>query len=358
MVLYMRILLIIKSFNFGGAENHVCDLANAMDELDNEIFIAGAPGSQIQRLNKRVHFIPLRMTDIILPFQVIHLCFLLAKYKIEVIHAHKRIAILLASIAGKIMKIPVVATVHGRPRHDLRSFISRDFADRIIFVSKRTRDANSKLRGITAKSVIIPNGVAIFENTTEKDYYSISYISRIDKKHSSIISLIIKEVLPDILRDFPAVSLNIIGEGKYLRRLKKEAEKLNSINKREVCKIHGYLPEVKSVIRKSGVVLGVGRAAIESLSCAVPVILLNQKFMGRFVTEQNFQFHQLNNFVPVTHDAPDPLILADILRNYFTNPEQQQKEAINLLKMVQETLSIQKVSGDILEIYKEASKSK
>jgi len=326
----MRILLLIKSFDFGGAENHVLDLANSLDESDNDVFVAGGKGFQVGRLNPGVSFIPKRISDFMFPFQVIGICFLISKQKIDVIHAHKRLAILIASISGRIMNIPVIATVHGRPRHDLRSILSRRFTDKIIFVSKRTLDANKEIRSISGKTIFIPNGVSSFENEIERDYYSVSYVSRIDKRHSSVISLLIREVLPDILRDFPQVTLNIIGDGKYLSHLKREAEYLNKLNKREVCKIFGYLPEVKHVIRKSGVVLGVGRAAIEALSCSVPVIPLNQKFMGRFVTEQNFYLYQLNNFVAITHDPPDPKLLAELLKSYLINPEHYQEEARNL----------------------------
>lgn len=42
----MRILLVLKRFDFGGAENHVCDLANTLCELKHEVFLVTAKGRQ------------------------------------------------------------------------------------------------------------------------------------------------------------------------------------------------------------------------------------------------------------------------------------------------------------------------
>ena len=138
----MRILYLIRDFNFGGAENHVSDLANSMQSAGHEIFILSRGGNQEGRLTGPVHFSVMKMSGWLMPFQLLILTRFLKRNKIEIIHAHKRYGILIGSIAGKLCGIPVVATIHGRPRHDLRSVFARKLTDRFIFVSKRTMDAN------------------------------------------------------------------------------------------------------------------------------------------------------------------------------------------------------------------------
>jgi glycosyltransferase involved in cell wall biosynthesis len=352
----MHILYLIKDFDFGGAENHVCDLANAMDELGNAIYIIARKGSQSIRLNKNIRFIPMYMADVLIPFQVVYICFFLAKHKIDIIHSHKRLAIFLGSCAGKIMNVPVVATIHGRPKYDLRSWISRKYTDKLIFVSNRTFEANIHRAWISRKSVLIHNGVKMHENVKEKDCYSICYISRIDRRHYSIISLLVKDVFPSILKDFPGVTFNMIGDGEYMLKLEKEIRELNEHESREVCKIHGYVPEVGSLVQSSGLLLGTGRAAMEALSCSVPVLPLNQKFMGRFVCRQNYEFYEMNNFVAVSHEAPDPIKLCDLLREYLNNPGYWQQEAKILRGFIGSNLSIGKISGDIYNLYKQVYK--
>jgi L-malate glycosyltransferase len=353
----MRILYLIKDFDFGGAENHVCDLANSMDELGNEVYVISRLGLQVSRLNKRVKFTSLKMSDYLLPAQVVYLCFFLAWHKIEIIHSHKRLAILQGSCAGKIMCIPVIATIHGRPKYDLRSWISRKYTDKFIFVSNRTFEANLHLSWIRKKSVLIQNGVKMLENNEVRDFFSICYISRIDSRHYLILSLLVKEVLPSLIKDFPGVTFNIIGDGEYMGDLIKDVRELNDHESREVCKIYGYVPEVKPQVQRSGILLGTGRAAMEALSCSVPVLSLNQKFMGRFVSRQNYEFYQLNNFVAISHAPPDPVKLGDLLKEYLEDPDYWQREAKILREYIGNNLSMEKISGDILNLYSQICKA-
>ena len=347
----MRILHLITSFNFGGAENHVRDLANTMDELGNEVFVISTKGEQAQRLNRSVQFIQLKMRDIFAPLHIVYLCFFLTRNKINVIHAHKRLAIFLACVAGKIMRIPVVVTVHGKPRLDLRTPIAEKWADRIIFVSKRHLNGNGLFEKIKNKSAFIQNGVEMAESKSARDYSSMVYISRIDSRHAEVISLIIKEVLPEILKDFPEVTFNIIGDGKSMEGIRKEALALNVKMARNVCVVHGFIPEIKPLIQRSGLLLGVGRAAINALSSGIPVLSVNQNFMGQFVTEQNYRFYQENNFVAKGHDGPDSRILTDMLAEYLHDPVTFQKEAERLIKYVKEDFNIRKNTSRILNLY-------
>lgn len=352
----MRILHIVSSFNFGGAENHVRDLANAMQDMGNEVFIMSKKGMQSDRLNKGIHFSTLKITDILVPFLIISICIFLKKNRIDVIHAHKRLSIFIAVVAGRIMKIPVIVTVHGRPRYDLRSAISKKYADRIIFVSVRTIKNNPIYERVKYKSVYIQNGVEVLETKSDKDPYSIFYISRVDKRHSYVLSLLISEVLPVILSDFPKVTLNIVGDGSYLENLRIKALEINDKYKRDVCILHGFITEVKPLIQQSGIVLGVGRVAMEALSCAVPVLSVNRNFMGQIVDEQNYMFYQMNNFVASGHEAPDKYSLTKSLKEYFNNPGYYQEKAKILQGYIKENLSIVKISGKILDLYREEIK--
>jgi len=347
----MRILHIINSFDFGGAENHVRDLANSMDELGNEVFIISARGDQVERLNPNVQFIPLKMRDIFAPLHIVYLCSFLSRNKINVIHAHKRLAIFLACIAGKIMRIPVVVTVHGKPHLDLFTPIAEKWSDRIIFVSKRHLYGNDFFKKIMHKSAFIQNGVEMTESKLSTDYSSMVYISRIDSKHAAVISLIVKEVLPVLLKDFPEVTFNVVGDGKSMEEIRREALALNAKMGREVCIVHGYVREIKPLIQRSGILLGVGRAAINALSSGIPVLSVNQNFMGQFVTERNYRFYQENNFVAKDHDSPESRILTGMLVEYLHDPASFHKEAEILKKYVKEDFNIQKNTGKILNLY-------
>ena len=354
----MRVLYLINSFNYGGSENHVLDLANSMAELGNDVHVIAGKGLQANRLSSKVKYIPMRMRDIFLPFQVVLICFIALRYRIEIMHAHKRLAILQASLAGTILNVPVVATVHGRPRYDMRSRLSRRLTDRIIFVNNTTFQANRNSRYFRDKSVLIHNGVKINGRSVAKNHFTMLYVCRIDRKHAEMISMLINDVVPEIVKHYPEVTFEIAGDGEFFGILKNDAEILNRQFNRKVILFHGFIDDIKPVVDRSGIVMGVGRVALEALSCSVPVISLNRKFMGQLITRDNYEFYRLNNFVAIDHGKPDPEKLAGMLGDYFHDPVVLHSEAKELRKSVEEHLSIEKIASDIRELYSDACFSK
>jgi len=272
----MRILHLIKNFDFGGAENHVRELANPQEELGHNVFIIARKGRQESWVNKGVRFISLPLKDSLIPVLIPVICYLGLKNRIQVIHAHQRLPIFLACIIGKITGVPVVVTIHGRTRYDLRSRISRKYCTKIIFVSRHVLQVSARYEEIKHKSIIIPNWAAISNNQSDKDPYSISYISRVDKNHANLILLMIQKVIFPLVSEFPGITINIIGDGGFLPVIREEAKRLNTRVKREACIVYAFAPDVKRIIHRSELILGVGRVALEALACGVPVLSINQ----------------------------------------------------------------------------------
>jgi len=353
----MRILQLIKYFDFGGAENHVRELTNSLDTKGHDVFIIGEKGRQVDLLNKGVRFISMRLKYIFIPLQVVLICYISLRNKIQIIHAHQRLPILIACIVGKITGIPVIVTVHGRTRYDLRSSISRKYCKKIIFVSQYVLEVSARYEEIKYKSIVIPNWIAVSYNQSEKNPYSISYISRIDKKHSAVLLLIIQKVIYPLVLKFPMVTFNIIGDGDFLTEIREEARKLNNEFKREICIICGFIPEVRKGIQQSDLVMGVGRVALEAIECGIPVLSINQRRMGTIISTGNYFFYKNNNFVAVNNQPPDEKSLIDLLSNFFYQRLSWQKESLVLKKYVDEDFNQLKVMFTIEMLYEEILKS-
>jgi glycosyltransferase involved in cell wall biosynthesis len=261
----------------------------------------------------------------------------------------------MACIVGKITGIPVVVTVHARTRYDLRYWISRKYPEKIIFVSRYIFEASARFVEIQHKSVIIPNCVSVSDNKSEKRPYSISYISRIDKKHSTVILLMIQKVISRLVLKFPNITFTIIGEGDFLPEIRKEAMRLNSKLKREACVVCGFIPEVKDIIQQSELIMGVGRVALEAIACGVPVLSINQKRMGTLISTDDYSFYKNNNFVAVGNRAPDEKSLVDLLYGFFTDLKYWQKESLILKGYVHEDFNRLKLTVAIEMLYDEVS---
>ena len=349
----MRILHLVKKFDFGGAENHVRDLANVMKELGNEVFVIARRGKQNDLLDTRVTFINLSMFDCFIFFQIPYIVHLIKKNNIEVLHAHQRLPALFASLAGKIAGIPVVVTIHGQTQHDLRSKFTRVIPDKFIYVRQSTYKESVSYGIPEDKSVFIQNGVTITRTSKKRDFNSICYISRIDKRHASVISLIIKKVIVPVSKLYPGIKFNIVGDGPSLAGLRHEAEQINKELGRDAVIIHGYVSDVKMIVIESGLILGVGRVAIESLACGVPVLSVNYKCMGELVSMNNYPFFRLNNFVSLGSPPPEEAGLIDALENYFGNISFWQEEAVAIQKEIEKDFDILRIGKEINDLYSE-----
>ena len=354
----MKILLVSKRFDFGGTENHVCDLANSLSELGHNVFLLAGKGRQISRLNPKVTFIPIKLSNILFPLNVIYYYPLLKKHKIDVIHSHHRKVIFYSAIISRITKIPLIATVHGRTRLDLKSKFSQNASDRIIFVSNHVLQVSACYEQIKDKSVVIPNSVEIIEHKMEPIPFSFTYISRVDKKHSKVILMIIKEVLPRLAKELPQITFSVIGEGKGIKSLKNEAEKLNIRMNRNVCSILGYQSEVKYIIYKSSLVLGVGRVSLEALACGVPVLSINQRKLGSIISVSNYKDYKLNNFVAIRNEAPTARDVFSLLRDFFNNQNQWHDETKIIQDFIKNDFSSHSITKRIIDTYADAIKIK
>ncbi|MDD4639183.1 MAG: glycosyltransferase, partial [Bacteroidales bacterium] len=116
----MRILLLVKNFDYGGAENHVRDLANELVRSGHQVWLMSGKGRQSGKLDKRVTQLDGRFYEWNFILLLIKLFLLVRRESIEVIHAHQRLPILMAALTGNLCNVPTVATVHGDSRHDLR----------------------------------------------------------------------------------------------------------------------------------------------------------------------------------------------------------------------------------------------
>lgn len=350
----MRILLVSKRFDFGGTENHVCDLANSLSELGHSVFLLAGKGRQISRLNPKVTFKPIKLRDFLFPLNVIYFYRIVKKYKIDVIHAHHRKVIFYSAIISKLTKVPLIATVHGRTRLDLRSQFSRNASDRIIFVSNHVLQVSACYEQVKDKSVVIPNSVEVIEGNRETIPYSLTYVSRVDKKHSKVILMIIDEVLSKLAMEFPQLTFSVIGDGSGLNLLSSEAEMLNLRMNRKVCTIMGFQPEVKDILLQSSLVMGVGRVSLEALACGVTVLSINQRRLGSIISTENYPDYKVNNFVAIGNSPPAACEVYSIIKDFFNNHDKWHDETKIIQGFIKKDFNTQMLTERVVDTYTEA----
>ncbi|MFW5793174.1 MAG: glycosyltransferase family 4 protein [Bacteroidota bacterium] len=351
----MTILLIIKHFDFGGAENHVCDLANMLIEKGHKVILIGRRGRQAGKLHPKIEYIEITLKDLLLPIHIIKLFFIIKNKKIDVIHAHQRLAILLASICGFLSGKKVIATVHGRAKYDLRHNISRRLLSKIIFVSTFVYEVSNKKYGLKHKSVFIPNGVNTIKTEYKPNPYRISYVSKINKSHIRFLKYMIDNVLPVLIKEYPDLEFNVVGDGKNISELRQIIQILNYSYKKDYCKLVGYEEIVEKEYLKSAVIMGVGRVALEAASIGVPVLLANSKRFGGLLSFENYQKVKSTNFIDVKSPKPDKSLIINTLDAFFKNQEEFYSEAKKLSVMIHKEFSLDFITDKIISIYTETA---
>jgi glycosyltransferase involved in cell wall biosynthesis len=349
----MKILLLIKRFDFGGAENHVCDLANSLIKSGHEVWVISRKGRQIFRLHPQIRFIEFRFSYLLQKFHAQNIRTFVIRNKIEIVHAHQRLPIRIACLCHFSGDVKIIATVHGKVRHDLSSRFVRNKTDKIICVSKTVFFFALKYPEICHKTFYIPNGLVFFSSEQKTSYAgrNIFYISRLDNPHYRLISMIINIVLPKLMVYFPDVTFTIVGDGIKLKTIQKEAEKTNSKLGSLAIKTTGYLSAENALLYKASLILGAGRVAMEAVAKNIPVLLINPNHTGPLLISENYKYFSEKNFVAVNYPPPDSDLIFSAISDFFKSVTVNQHEFQLLKKWVARDFDMEVITRQIADLY-------
>lgn len=352
----MKILQVVKNFDFGGAENYVQELSCELASQGFDVFILGRGGRQCSKLPSNITFIDSGWNRAAI-LHILLIIRLIKRHNIDLIHAHQRLPIFSTSVVSFFTGVPVVVTVHGRVRYDLRSWLSRTIPRFYIFVSRQVLMVSGYREMLEPKSVIIPNGITICSNSHSLKPFSIGYMSRIDTKHAATILQLV-ELIPRLSSEFGDVTLFIYGDGKELDLIRTRAVVLNSQLGREAVVVRGYVQDIKTMEEFPELVLGVGRVAIEAAQKGCVVLPVNSRRLGRMVTVANYDEYRINNFVDVNADSPTPQSLYDSLAGFYNNREVFCRQSRELAVRVTNDYDLRTIAAQIARVYGEALKVK
>ena len=345
--------MLVRNFDFGGAENHVCTLANELSCRGNEVWIVSGDGRQVEQLHTGIHHLTKRFCDHLLVFQVIWLITLIYREKFDVIHAHQRIMILAANIASIITKTPVIATVHGRIRYDLRSKFVRKHSAGVIAICENSLVGMQRDPLLATKSVHIPNGIRMNDLSAgiSKDVFRFSYISRIDQRHFEIIRFLIQEVLPSVIEKYPNAEFLIAGDGPYLVHLQEYMHSPEIQSLSEYVRIEGYITDLHPILKSTNLVFGVGRVALEAIAAGVPVFSIKNRRMGEIISCNKLHHFQFGNFVDLDGKEPDAKVIFNRISEFIENEQFYRNQSRQIRQQIESEYRIEAVAASTEQFY-------
>ena len=362
----MKILHLIQTSGPGGAEKLLLTLAK--NSKDKYLSIVGLLKNgwlfqQLQNHDVKVKTIPSGGSfDLKL---IKNLVDIIKKEKIDLIHSHLLDMNFYSSLAAKIAGIPHISTEHGDIHHtskklDKKTLIKAKtishFSDKIVFVSKFTRDKFLKLSKVPKQKIaIIYNGIDLKEYEQPIDIQRKK--AEIGIKNNEFVIGNVANLYPvkgqiyllkaaaKIIKEFPNTKFLFIGRGELEEKLKKEAQKLGIASH---IKFLGFRNDVKELLKIMDVFVlcslseGLPLSLIEAMASKVPVVCTNVGGIPEVIEDG------INGFlVPVANS----IILAEKIIYLLKNKTLSNNFTLYGYQKIKQQFSLQSMLDKYAEIY-------
>ncbi len=375
----MKILHLLASANFGGAEKNLLNLIPYLKKKGCDIYVSFGKGGVLLddfiKSGAKVNIISpyiLNYKNFSNLWKGIYNLFLLIKQeKIDLIHSHLPVPHFVAGVLKILTKIPIITHIHGYEIFNKKEFVdlkvpnflkvsytnaimSRFFlpiSDRIITITKGSLKALQKRKFISKEKLCyIPNGISITpidpkERSINRSYNFVSLGRLVEQKNYSFLI----EVIKDIPKDFD-YKLYIAGDGPLYNHLKKTIECYNLTDR---VFLLGYVEDVYKILRKGHcfILPSVWEffpiSVLEAMSVSLPVIASNVGGMEDLVD------HGENGFLCPVNDKEKFL---ESMIYLIKNKEKALQMGEKGFQKVKKFFSISKIADKIFDVYTEILK--
>ena len=275
----MKILHLLSSNKFSGAENVACQIIKAFKDDDNVQMAYSSPDGPIaQTLQaKGIEFYPLNKLSKKELNRVIN------QFKPDVIHSHDMKASFISAISKKGIK--KISHIHNSDfnarkisvKSLLYNYSCKSFS-KIIWVSEscfKTYRFNQKVKD---KSVILQNVIDVNElfekvKSDQNQYeYDVVYVGRVANPKNPLRFI---DVVEKIVKVIPDVKVAVIGDGELLEQTKRHAESKQLLNNIEFL---GFQSNPYKMLYCSKVLVmtsdreGLPMVAVEAMALEVPIV--------------------------------------------------------------------------------------
>lgn len=286
----MRILHVIDTLDFGGAEKVLVALANGFAE-QHQITICCLTrlGELARELDPRVQKFSMGRkagNDYLLPWR---LAWHIHKMRYDVVHTHNWSVFLEGGLAAALAGVPIlVHTAHGsyqpagrgrldRAKRGLRHWLERRLAKRfaaIAAVSDSIRDAIPMVVGIdTHRLTTVHNGISPgTQIPASKSGLTFVAVGRFDpiKNHDMMLHAFEK-----VVRQFPDARLMLVGDGPQRSAIESLVDELGL---RNCVELTGFRSDVIDLLAKADIFLlssryeGISIALLEAMRAGLPAV--------------------------------------------------------------------------------------
>lgn len=275
----VRILHVLVSNSYSGAENVVCQIISMFKDNENVEMIYCSPDGKIRKAleERKIKYALIKEPSLKEIKRVIN------EVRPDLIHAHDMRASFLTAITAK--KIPFISHIHNN------NFNSRGFnfkslfylysaikAKHVFWVSKSSFEGYCFGNLLKNKSTVLYNVIdrdeieRKAETALEKEGYDIVYLGRltVQKNPKRLI-----DVLKIVVSNKKDVSICIIGTGELEREV---CQKIEEENLKNNINYLGFMSNPYGILKNSKIMImtslweGTPMCALEAMSLGVPIV--------------------------------------------------------------------------------------
>lgn len=274
----MKILHVLQSNRFSGAENVVCQIINMFrNDADVEMAYTSPDGQIREALEERgIIFFPMDKLCKKELKRVIN------EYAPNILHAHDISASVIASCVGK---GKIVSTIHGNHTNmhninlkTLLFLLASHKIEHIFWVSQSAIDQYKLKSFLKQKSSVLCNVIDCNEliEKMQKDennyHYDIVYIGRLSHEKNPLRLML---VLSKVINQLPNVSVAVVGTGELEDDAKTAAEQLKLLDN---VSFLGFMSNPLKLLNDAKVMFmtsiyeGTPMCALEAMAFGVPIV--------------------------------------------------------------------------------------
>jgi len=276
----MKVLHILNTNKFSGAENVVCQIINMFKNDTNMEMIYCSPDGQIRQAlaDRNIPFAPINSLSVSEIKRVI------SEQKPDVIHSHDITASIVAVVASKGVK--VINTIHGNSflmrKISLKSILyacAAKKASHIFWVSKSSLDNFKFKKSVSSKSSVLYNVIdgeflykRMAEDKRESGDYDIAYVGRLSTEKNP---LRLMDVIALCVKNNPKIKVAVMGNGELSDDVKSKARELGIENNIDFL---GFVANPYKIMSKAKVMVmtsrfeGTPMCALEAMALGLPIV--------------------------------------------------------------------------------------
>lgn len=361
----IKIVYIITSLGFGGAERPLLDLVKFIDRDRLDISVATAVGGgpleqEFRNLGIEVKVFKKKTK---LGLEVISsLRKYLEEKKPDIVHTHLFAGDFWGKVAAKKAKVPIIVSTEQNLNLDegwikgLMKTRTYRFTNRVIAISKAIKDYTVKTYKVNPEKIeVIFSGIDLTKFKTQISKIKISVekpiigiIGRLERQkgHEYLIRAIV-----DVLKQYQKAQLWVIGKGSLRPQLEEQTRQLEIDKNVKFLGTRRNIPEVLAnldIFVMPSLWEGLGVAAIEAQACGVPVIASNVDGLKEVVGDKK---------TGLLVESRNSKALAEAIVWALKHPREVEQMVANARRSVEEKFDIKKMVSKYETLYQKLYES-